>query len=153
MSKKKITLLLSIHPRFAQSIFDGSKTVELRRVVPKLSKGDTVVFYAATPISAVVGTATVDGVVSGSPSRIWREVGTHTGVSRREFRAYFAGSRCAYAIKLTDATAAGHPTTLEQLRRRLPSFRPPQNFMYLQAPHHTHNGMLHELLTGPISYS
>ena len=39
-------ILLSIHPRFAEAIFDGTKKVELRRRAPKLMAGDEVVVFA-----------------------------------------------------------------------------------------------------------
>ena len=131
MTTKRFALLLSVRPCYLEKILDGSKSVELRRVIPQLSKGDTVAFYASRPVGAVVGTARVRRVVSGSPSRLWRELGGCTGVSRREFRNYFAGSPCAHGIQLADATATEKPITLDQLRQELPGFRPPQNYMYV----------------------
>jgi predicted transcriptional regulator len=43
-------LLLSIRPEYANKIFDRTKTVELRRVRPRLlNEGDRVVVYVSSP--------------------------------------------------------------------------------------------------------
>ena len=59
-------LLLSIHPEYAEKIFDGTKRVELRRVRPRLQNGDLVIVYVSSPVKAVCGAFRVDNVVAGT---------------------------------------------------------------------------------------
>lgn len=48
-------LLISIRPVYANKIFDGSKTVELRRVRPRLETGSVVLVYVSNPVQALMG--------------------------------------------------------------------------------------------------
>src|SRR5438552_3893096 len=45
MPGPKSALLLSIRPKHAEKIFDGIKTVELRRIRPRLQRGDLVLVF------------------------------------------------------------------------------------------------------------
>lgn len=126
-------VLISIRPRFAEMIFNGSKTVELRRVCPRVSPGDLALIYVSTPIKELQGAFEVAKVVSASPAALWNKVGKDTGITREEFLKYFKGKRTAYALvihrawKLPVAMRIG----LAKLRRQSGGFRPPQNFHYL----------------------
>jgi predicted transcriptional regulator len=53
------TLLISIKPRYAEMIFSGVKTVELRRKEPRVGQGDRMVVYVSSPIMEVTGECTV----------------------------------------------------------------------------------------------
>ena len=49
-------LLLSIHHKYTNMIFDGNKRVELRRVRPRhLNEGDLILVYATSPEKALLG--------------------------------------------------------------------------------------------------
>ena len=58
-SATRNVVLLSIHPEFADRIFDGSKTIELRRISlpPELKH---VVVYSTAPVMKIVGYFDVD---------------------------------------------------------------------------------------------
>lgn len=68
--KKRV--LLSIHPEFADAIFDGRKHFEFRRVIFKECV-DEIVVYATAPISRVVGVFLVDDIYEGSPTELWEK--------------------------------------------------------------------------------
>ncbi len=53
-------LLLSMQPEYAKKIFNGEKTVELRRVRPKLIAGDLVLVCASCPQKALLGLFVVE---------------------------------------------------------------------------------------------
>jgi len=53
--KTNHAFLISIRPRFAEMIFSGSKTVELRRVCPKVSVGDLALVYVSSPAMELRG--------------------------------------------------------------------------------------------------
>jgi predicted transcriptional regulator len=121
--------LLSIHPRHADNILNGSKAVELRRV-PISDETSHVVIYATSPVCAVVGWFEVEGVDRASRSAIWETHGATTGVTRREFRRYFEGAAHAVAIRVRRPTRLATPVALDSI----PGVsRPPQSFQYLEA--------------------
>ena len=124
-------LLISIRPRFAEKIFAGSKTVELRRVCPKISSGDLVLVYVSSPAKELRGAFEVGKVISASPSAMWRKIGKKSGITRKEFFAYFRGKEKAHALVIKRAWKLPVPICLTTLRRRKGGFRPLQNFHYL----------------------
>jgi predicted transcriptional regulator len=124
-------ILLSIRPRFAQQIFMGSKTVELRRRAPRLESGDVVLVYETSPTKAIVGWATVKGVETTTPSALWARVKDEAGVTRSEFDAYFAGAATATAIYLFGASKLKAPVELDAMRKLWPWLRPPQSYRYV----------------------
>jgi predicted transcriptional regulator len=65
-------LLLSLRPRFAQAILDGTKTVELRRTRVSAPPGTLLVLYASSPVMAVVGVAPLADRDAASLATIWR---------------------------------------------------------------------------------
>lgn len=125
-------LLVSIRPRFAWAVIAGLKRVELRRVRPAVDVGGTIVFYATSPVCAVVAVARVAQVIEGPPSRLWKRVGAQTGLARQEFRDYFRGRPTAYAIRFDGLAVRERPVTLAELRRAVPDFAPPQSYWYLR---------------------
>jgi len=60
--------LISIRPRFAEMIFAGSKTVELRRVCPKVSAGDLALVYVSSPAMELRGSFEVGKILTASQS-------------------------------------------------------------------------------------
>ena len=125
-------LLISIRPRFAEMIFSGSKTVELRRVCPKLSMGDLALVYVSSPSKQLQRAFEVGKVISASPSALWQKIGKKSGITRKEFFAYFRGKTKAHALVIKRAWKLPAPICLTTLRRRRGGFRPPQNFHYLK---------------------
>ena len=96
MSSK--TLMLSIHPKYAEMIFDGSKKVELRRVKPNLSEKDNVVIYVTSPKKQIQGEFVVERIVRKPLNELWSLVQYESGLSREEFFSYFEGLDYGYGI-------------------------------------------------------
>jgi predicted transcriptional regulator len=124
-------LLLSIRPQFATKIFNGSKTVELRRVRPSVSAGDLVLVYASSPTRALLGAFEVDRVLCSTPSTIWSEIEDCAGVSRTEFDEYYAGAKKAFGIFIKRTWLFDEPVKLPALRQKRAQFRPPQGYHYV----------------------
>ncbi len=124
--------LISIRPRFADLIFSGSKTVELRRVCPKVSAGDLALIYVSSPARELRGSFEVAKILTASPSALWKKVGSKSGVTRAEFFAYFKGKKQAHALVIKRAWPLPAPVCLSTLRKAKGGFRPPQNFHYLR---------------------
>lgn len=127
----KHAVLISVRPKFAEMIFAGSKTVELRRVCPIISEGDLALVYVSSPIKQLQGAFEVGKIISASPSTLWKKIGKKSGVSRKEFLDYFDGKTKAHALVIKRAWKLSTPVCLTTLKRRKGGFRPPQNFHYL----------------------
>lgn len=124
-------LLLSIRPEYASKIFDGTKTVELRRTRPRLQAEDWVLVYVSTPVQALIGMFQVDRVVAKVPTRLWSMVRDRAGITREQYDLYYAGADMAYGIFLKTARALPNPIYLGYLRRLFTGFQPPQSYRYL----------------------
>ncbi len=132
MPADRRALLLSVRPRYADLLLDGSKSVELRRVRPSVKPGALVLIYASSPARALVGSGRVHAIEAGGPAEIWCRHGSRTGVTPDEYDVYFEGATAAVAISLTGVQPLSRPTPLAELRART-GFRPPQSFRYLAA--------------------
>ncbi len=124
-------LLLSIRPEHATKIFDGSKKVELRRVRPKVSAGDSVLVYVSTPVRALVGAFEVERVMEARPHELWDQVKENAGVTREQFDSYYSGAANAYGIVVGQVRQLPEPVMLYRLRQIVSGFRPPQSYRYL----------------------
>jgi predicted transcriptional regulator len=125
-------ILFSVRPRFAEMIFADTKTVELRRIRPKVSPGDLAFVYVSSPAKELQGAFEIGKIVSASPSTLWKKVGAKSGISRREFLTYFQGKKQAHALTIKKAWKLAAPICLSTLRQRKGGFRPPQSFHYLK---------------------
>lgn len=126
-------LFLSLKPRFAEMILSGQKTVELRRVRPRVGNSTVAVFYATSPTQSIVGTSRIEGVEAGAPAEVWQRFGQVSGLTREEFDSYFAGSDTAVAIRLAEPHRLDVRIPLAEFRQRWQGFEPPQSFRYLDA--------------------
>ena len=117
--------LISIKPSYAKDILDGVKTVELRRRVPSIELGTRLWIYATQPQGEIVGSATVNKVVKGTPEEVWNTFTDKTAISRIEFDRYFDGTDCALALVLSDV-ARCIPIGIEKLREVSEGFHPPR---------------------------
>lgn len=131
MDAEATALFLSLRPRFAAMLLDGRKTVELRRVRPTADEGSTVLLYASSPERTLVGRAEIAAIQVDSLDTIWRQHDKATGLTREEYDAYFGGADQAVAITLRNIRPLAQPRPLDELRKRLVGFRPPQSFRYL----------------------
>lgn len=118
-------LLISIRPSFADAIFNGSKTVEIRRRIPSIELGVRLWIYVTKPVGEVRGVARVAEIIKGDPDAIWRACGPRTGLSRSDFDDYLDGSATAYGIALRDVEV-GRPVSMAALKMLRPNFHPPQ---------------------------
>lgn len=126
----KRVLFLSVRPKYAAQILQGTKTVDLRRLYPTVSKGDKVVLYISSPTKAVQATATVESISCAEPSKLWKEVRDRAGVTRVEFDDYFSDAAKGVAIHIKNVQKLKYPIPLSTLRQLWPNFRPPQSYRY-----------------------
>ena len=117
--------LISIRPSFADAIFNGSKTVEVRRKIPPIKLGIRLWIYVTKPVGEVRGVARVAEIVEGDPDMVWRACGPQTGLARAAFNDYLDGSAKAYGLVLQEVEI-GRPASMEALRALRAGFHPPQ---------------------------
>jgi predicted transcriptional regulator len=140
MNEHDRALLLSVRPRYAHAILNGTKTAEIRRQRPAVRSGTLVIIYATKPVGAIVGTARISGISSGNPADMWEQHQRSTGVTGAEYEAYLAGAETAYLLFLRKVQRLEPLLTLEQIRSAT-TFQPPQSYRYLN------QDMLHNLVS------
>ncbi len=124
-------VLLSIKPKYADKIFNGTKTVELRRICPKVTEGDIILVYVSSPVKALVGEFEVKKIVEAPLRVLWKKVQNYAGINRNEFNLYYTGANVGYGIFLKKAWRLAEPLHLESLKKEWPNFHPPQIYRYL----------------------
>lgn len=123
--KKRV--LLSIHPEFAEAIFNGQKHFEFRRVVFK-ENVDEVVVYATMPVARVIGSFKIEKIYEDTPDAIWNKTKAFAGVTEEKFESYFKDRTKAFAIKVSNPVRFARS---QSLSRYLASNIPPQSFCYI----------------------
>lgn len=126
-------MLLSVRPPHVERLLAGTKTVEFRRRPWKVPDGTTVLLYESRDRRAIVGSLRVESTAVGSRSAIWSAFGPRSGLTRREYREYFAGATFAVAIQVTGVRRLDEPLALDELRRRHPQFHVPQSYRFMAA--------------------
>ena len=129
-----IPLLFSLKPRFAELIFTGEKTVELRRRIASTMTGREVFIYVSSPARMIRGGFRVSEVWSNDPETIWNEVACRAGVAKAEYDAYYEGCGIAHALALSEVWAHEAPVEIKGVREVLPEFQPPQSWRYVREP-------------------
>lgn len=128
----KEALLLSIHPEHADNIFLGIKKAELRKVRPRLSKGDHVYVYVSSPRKELVGLFEVSDVISDDPKSLWHQVKECAAITKERFNEYYKNASTGYAIMINNIWLLNNAISLDLLRLNIPGFCPPQGYRYLR---------------------
>ena len=126
-------LLLSLKPVYAKAIMAGTKTIELRRVRPKVGPGSWALIYASSPEMCLVGAIEISDVIEGSPRSLWPKVRSGAGVSKATYDEYFLGAKLAFGLLIKQAIRLEKPLSLSSIRGSVPGFRPPQSYAYLRS--------------------
>ncbi len=134
--------LLSLRPRFAEALLNGSKTVEIRRRRAHIAPGSLCLLYASSPVRALVGAIHVLATDADTPEALWHRWGDQTGLARDEYDAYLLGSSRSCAIVIGVVAPFARPVSLSELRRRHRAFVVPQSYRFL------HEGESAALLNG-----
>ena len=124
-------LLLSLKPAYADLVFQGLKTAELRRRITRDVEGRDVYIYVSSPDRELRGGFRVDRVWEGSPDVIWREVKHLAKVDEATFASYYEGRSRAFALNIAYAWKQKHPLSLAALRSKFTDFTAPQSWRYL----------------------
>ena len=121
-------VLLSIKPKYAKQIFQGTKKYELRKKVWNLGTKNIVLVYASEATKKIIGEFYSTKVISDTPEKIWNKYKDKLGISEEEYFKYFEGRTVAYAIKIKNFIKYKVPISLKEIR----DTRAPQAYMYLE---------------------
>ncbi len=126
-------LLISVKPEFAKSIFNGEKTVELRKSAPKNApKGSYLLIYVTSPVKELWGICKIKNIINDNPKMLWEQIGTKSGISKKQFQDYYRETNNAYGIEIKDVRNFKEKSiSLESLKDFLPGFTPPQTYRYI----------------------
>lgn len=92
-------IVLPISAKYAHGILVGDKLYEYRRRIPRRPVSQ-IVIYETAPMSRVVGTVDVCGVLKGEPGELYEMTSYGAGISRADYDEYFRGCEKAYAFEL-----------------------------------------------------
>lgn len=121
-------ILLSIKPKFADLILEGSKRVELRRSIPAQRVG-TIAIYSSSPVQSIVALVDVKETIEATPTKLWviaKENGG--GLTRKELLAYFESKSFGFALMLENVRVFEKPVNPNKIFKL---FTAPQSFKYL----------------------
>ena len=124
-------LLVSIRARYAEQLFAQQKRVELRRIRPGVSAGDSLLVYVPSPVKALVGRITIDHVLAAPLEDLWLAVRDVAGITRADFDGYYTGASRGYGIFVLEPRRFVEPVGLRRIRTLCPRFHPPQGYHYL----------------------
>lgn len=122
-------VILSIKPKFAASILDGSKFFEYRRSIFKNAAVKTVIIYASAPISKVIGQFDVGIIRHQRLEALWERTKEGSGITKEYFDQYFEGKQKGYAIRIEKPIKYINPLCIKKHY----GLSPPQSFVYVKA--------------------
>lgn len=136
------TLLISLHSRHAQNVFDRKKSIELRKRSPrvkeqfKINSSDSISFspqfdfvliYETAPVAEIIGYCRVFEIVVQSADKWVRDFQSSLCLTSKEIYDYL-GDRIGYGIKLRKPQRIA-PIPLSRMREL--GIVPPQGYRYL----------------------
>lgn len=127
--------LMSIMTKQCNKIFSGTKVWEFRKVPPHLDNGDNldIIVYSSKIDKAIVGWFRVEQILSCELEELMKKTGYENDLEALEwFRGYYHNRKICSAIKIKDPILFKKPIALSLIQNDIPSFRPPQNFIYLR---------------------
>jgi predicted transcriptional regulator len=123
-------ILISIKPEYTAHIYDGNKTVELRKKIGKeFSRGSKLYIYSSSPVKMITGEAEIADIFFAPLAQIKKKYLSYACISDAAFHAYFSNSPHGYAILLKN---------VKEYEKKIPLFvlrtigiTPPQSFSYI----------------------
>ena len=125
-------LLLSLKPCYANLVFKGLKTAELRRRIASYIKDRDVFVYVSSPVMILRGGFRVGHVWHGPPEEVWNMVSKLAGIKKPDFDTYFEGQTVAYALEIKEVWQYEEPVSLDTLRGKFSNFVVPQSWRYVR---------------------
>lgn len=126
------TILMSIRQEPFEAILDGRKRHEFRRRF-YINEPCQVVFYISSPVSAICGVGIFDAPIYDDVESLVEIIKTHSFSSEGSLRNYLKNMKSGYALPIIKSKRI-NSITLNELRREIPGFSPPQSYYNLDSP-------------------
>lgn len=123
-----MNVLLSIKPKYAESIISGRKKYEFRKVIFKKNYFDIVYIYSTSPVKKIIGAFRVGDIIEDRPESLWDRLNEFSGLNEREFFNYFQNNKKGFAIEIKNVEKFEDSIDPVEL---IPDFVPPQSFCYI----------------------
>lgn len=124
----RMNILISIKPKYVKKIVAGEKKFEYRKRLFK-KEVEKIYIYSSSPEKKIIACFSYSGYNVGMPNEIWEKTKHASGITEREFKAYFWNRLTAYALKIKNLIVFENPVDPYSANR---NFRPPQSFMYIK---------------------
>ena len=118
--------VLAIKPKYAETIYAGTKSWEFRKVPPPVP--GLVLLYESAPVSAITGRVWLSAKIQGLKRIVWafisgqKMLGFEPGLTEQEFEAYVGKAESVAACFVSSPKRFDKPIPL------LNGVRPPQNW-------------------------
>ena len=126
-------ILLNIQPRFAESILNGTKKWEYRKMAPKINEETKMLLYASGDVRAVVGECLVTEVIRLPLDELIERTIYESNSTKEGLLSYFSNATIGSALHLKDPKTYKDPINLSEIVKLVSDFIPPQNFYYLRS--------------------
>ena len=123
-------IILSIKPQFSNEIYNGNKTLELRKRIGKnFIINNKIYIYSSSPEKKITGHAVIKKIDKMTTLQIKHNVIELACIKESDFDEYYNGHEYGFVIWLKDIVKYKRPLALNELRKV--GFSPPQSFCYV----------------------
>lgn len=123
-------IILSIKPCFSDRIYDGSKTVELRKKIgDKFRLGEKIYIYSSSPVKKISGHVFIMNIQTLNVQEIKEKYLTHACISEADFDHYYHEHKSGILLWLHAPKQYDKGIPLNLLRKF--NFHAPQSFCYV----------------------
>lgn len=112
-------LVMSIHPKYANAIMQGRKTVEIRRRFSPQNVGAHVLIYSTNPDSAILGSARISNAERFETATITSSFLEKTAANKIDLEKYADGLAYLWAITLEDVQPFDRPYQKSELEQMI----------------------------------
>ena len=126
-------VLLSIKPKFAESIINGRKKYEFRKNAFSKKNIGRIYIYSTTPIKKIIGFFKISKIIEDKPITLWHQLKDDAGISEEEFFDYFKNREIGFALEIIEVEKFECPVDPKIM---FPNFVPPQSFCYIKLDVH-----------------
>ena len=100
--------ILSLQPKYAEAIIEGSKTVEFRRTI---FQKDTqrIYVYSSAPTKMILGYFTIFEVIQETPKNLWNRFHEVGGIDEVAFFKYFEDTDLGFGIVIDQVIVFENP--------------------------------------------
>ena len=122
-------LIISIRHKYAERIYSGEKTYELRKREPKIKEGTRCWIYEPLPKGKITGYFYYGGCMKGEKHYLFTKHNYDFGISQKEYLEYFRNNTDICAWKVMLPRKIKQEITLEDCKVK----RPPQSYMFINS--------------------